>query len=69
VKLKLTRKFLNSCSKFFDIGFNSTGAQDVSAMQNREDMIQALYNIDGRDKPSHPQHGLLTGLWQKYFKG
>lgn len=69
VKLKLTRKLLKSCPKFLDIGTNTYGAEDVSAMQNREDLIQALYNIDGRDKPSHPQHGLLTGLWQKYFKG
>lgn len=69
VKLKLTRKLLKSCPKFLDIGVNLPGAEDVSAMQNREDLIQALYNIDGRDKPLHPQHGLLTGLWQKYFKG
>jgi hypothetical protein len=69
VKLKLTSKLLKSCPKFLDIGVKSNGAQDVSAMQNREDLIHALYSIDGRNKPSHPQHGLLTGLWQKYFKG
>lgn len=69
MKLKITRKLLKSCPKFLDIGFKSKGAEDVSAMQNRQDLLEALYNIDGRDKPSHPQHGLLTGLWQKYFKG
>ena len=69
VKLKLTTKLLQSLPKFLDVGLNSQGAEDVSAMQNREDLIHALYSIDGRHERSHPQHGLLTGLWQKYFKG
>ena len=69
MKLKITNKLLQSCPKFLDLGTNSRGAEDVSAMQNREEVIHALYSIDGRHDPSHPQHGLLTGLWQKYFKG
>lgn len=69
VKLKLTAKLLKSYPKFFNLGTNAYGAEDVAGMQNREDLIHALYSIDGRHKRSHPQHGLLTGLWQKYFKG
>lgn len=69
MKIKLTSKLLQSCRKFLDIGTNTYGAEDVNAMQNREDLIHALYKIDGRHERSHPQHGLLTGLWQKYFKG
>lgn len=28
--------------------------------------LQKLYILDGRDDPSHPHHGLFTGLHQKY---
>lgn len=38
------------------------GAQDVAAMQARVDMIEFLYEKDGRHSPSHPQHGHYTGL-------
>jgi len=37
-------------------------------MQNRQHIIDALYYIDGRDKPTHKLHNLYTGLWRKYFK-
>ena len=28
--------------------------------------LERLFFIDGRDKPEHPQHGLFTGLAEKY---
>ena len=47
------------------------GAEDIEAMSNRVKWMQELYQYDGRDKPSHPMHGLYTGLYQKYlhFRG
>ena len=69
MKLKLTSKMLQSCPKFLDIGTNAYGAEDAEGMQNRQDLLEALYHIDGRSNREHLQHGLLTGLWQKYFKG
>ena len=42
------------------------GAEDVQAMSNRQAWIEALFELDGRDLISHPQHGLFTGLAQKY---
>jgi len=47
---------------------NLPGAEDVLVMQNRQHIIDALYYIDGRDKPTHKLHNLYTGLWRKYFK-
>jgi len=44
------------------------GAEDFDAMDNRQYILDALYVIDGRNKPSHPKHSLYTGLWQKYVK-
>ena len=42
------------------------GAQDTEAMGNRQKWIDELYLLDKRDDPSHPMHGLYTGLHQKY---
>lgn len=42
------------------------GACDVEAMSNRVTWLNQLYLYDGRDKREHPQHGLFTGLAQKY---
>jgi hypothetical protein len=42
------------------------GAEDVQAMSNRQAWLEELFYLDGRDLVSHPQHGLFTGLAQKY---
>jgi len=39
------------------------GAQDQEAMRNRQAWLQALYKYEGRQDPSHPMHGLYTGLF------
>ena len=46
---------------------NLPGAQDVEAMRNRIIWLRELYDLDGRGKPDHPQHGLYTGLHQRYI--
>ena len=46
---------------------NRPGAQDIEAMRNRIKWLDELYSLDGRDKPDHPQHGLYTGLHQRYI--
>ena len=45
---------------------NQPRAEDVEAMSNRVKWLNELYLYDGRDKREHPQHGLFTGLAQKY---
>ena len=42
------------------------GAEDVEAMSNRVEWLNALYLYEGRDKRDHPMHGFYTGLAQKY---
>ena len=42
------------------------GAEDVQAMSNRQAWLEELCYLDGRDLGSHPEHGLFTGLAQKY---
>jgi len=42
------------------------GAEDIQAMASRVLWINELYFLDGRDQISHPQHGLYTGLTNKY---
>ena len=42
------------------------GAEEVQAMANRQAWLEELFYLDGRDLVSHPQHGLFTGLAQKY---
>ena len=42
------------------------GAEDVEAMSNRMVWLEELFFLDGRDQISHPQHGLFTGLANKY---
>lgn len=37
-------------------------ACDPVEQQGRQDRLEALYVADGRDDPSHPQHGNYTGL-------
>lgn len=42
------------------------GAQDIEAMNNRQQWIDELYVFDRRNDPDHPMHGLYTGLTRKY---
>ena len=42
------------------------GAQDLPAMRARTMSLEELFFLDGRDMISHPQHGLFTGLANKY---
>lgn len=45
---------------------NKPGAADVQAMAARTLWLKELFFLDGRDQVSHPQHGLFTGLANKY---
>lgn len=42
------------------------GAEDIESMSNRQAWLVELFFLDGRDQKDHPQHGLFTGLAQKY---
>ena len=44
----------------------SYGACDLEAMNNRLLWLEYLYELDGRDKPDHPKHGIFTGLAKTY---
>lgn len=39
---------------------------DHLVQQARQDHLEGLYVLDGRDSPDHALHGLYTGLAQKY---
>lgn len=41
-----------------------SAAYAVAAQQTRQDRLEELYHQDGRQNPSHPMHGLYTGLEQ-----
>jgi hypothetical protein len=58
-----------SVAFFLEVHPYKPGAQDTFAMENRVYLMDALYNMDGRDKPDHPLHNTFTGLYQKYVKG
>jgi len=62
------RKLAKFSSTLFQLTPQQYGAQDFAIMQNRQDILDALYFIDGRDKPGHKLHSTYTGLFQKYFK-
>lgn len=36
--------------------------------QRRQDYLDALYLLDGRDHPSHPAHATYTGLFIKHVE-
>jgi hypothetical protein len=36
----------------------------VTADQNRQDVLEDLYNKDGRKDKSHPMYALYTGLYR-----
>ena len=40
----------------------SHGAEDVAAMEARNIILEKLYRADGRMDPTHPRHGIFTGL-------
>lgn len=54
--------------KFLRITPKRFGAEDVEAMQNRFDLLEALYEMDKRGDNSHPFHHTYTGLFEKYIK-
>jgi hypothetical protein len=58
-----------SVAFFLDVLPHKPGAQDTFAMENRVYLLDALYDMDGRDKPDHPFHHTYTGLYHKYVKG
>lgn len=39
---------------------------DPIEQQARQDTLDALYLLDGRDRPEHPFHALYTGLALQY---
>ena len=43
------------------------GAEDLVAMNNRNEWMTMLYMLEGRDNPDHPQRGLYTGLHKKHY--
>ena len=43
-----------------------TGAEDVSAMAARVELLNELYKRDGRENPDHEWHGFYTGLFARY---
>lgn len=34
--------------------------------QKKADFMEHMYDCSGRQDPSHPMHGLYTGLWQDF---
>lgn len=39
---------------------------EVIVDQNRVDLLEKLYEWDGRSNPEHPYHHTYTGLYLKY---
>jgi hypothetical protein len=39
---------------------------EVIVDQNRVDLLEKLYEWDGRSDPEHPHHHTYTGLYLKY---
>lgn len=48
--------------------FNSQTCQAVQADQNRQDLLDWLYVLDGRDSPDHALHASYTGLYREYVE-
>lgn len=69
MKRKFNLKKLHpSVQRFLRMKPRQAGAEDIEVMENRITLLDALYFMDGRDKPDHPEHGLYTGLFAKYIK-
>lgn len=39
---------------------------DVVKEQQKADFLEHMYKCDCRYNPTHPMHGLYTGLWHKF---
>ena len=63
------KKLALLCATLLETQPRKPGAEDFDVMGNRQYILDALYVIDGRDKPSHKMHSVYTGLFTKYFKG
>lgn len=46
----------------------SYGAENITEMMERTKLLDDLYIRDGRDLPEHPDNGLYTGLFLKYYR-
>jgi heat shock protein HspQ len=40
--------------------------QHVVIQDDRQEYLEWIYKLDGRDQKSHPMHGLYTGLEEQY---
>lgn len=40
---------------------------DPHVEQRRQDYLDALYLLDGRDSPDHPHHATYTGLFVEHL--
>ena len=49
---------------FFTSGMSK--AVNIQVMKAKVDYMEMLYRLDKRDEKDHPQHGLYTGLHEKY---
>lgn len=38
---------------------------DPHIQQRRQDYLDAIYHLDGRNDPAHPRHATYTGLFQQ----
>lgn len=63
-----TKELTQLCALMLQTQPSKYGAEDFDVMDNRQYILDALYVIDGRDKPKHRLHSLYTGLWRKYVK-
>lgn len=51
--------------RFRAMAFNHLTCAAAQPDQNRQDLLEWLYLLDGRDDPSHDQHACYTGLYMK----
>ena len=63
-----TKQLTQLCALMLRTEPRKYGAEDFDVMDNRQYILDALYVIDGRDKPTHAMHSRYTGLWRKYVK-
>lgn len=40
--------------------------QHVVIQDDRQEYLEWIYKLDGRNQKSHPMHGLYTGLEEQY---
>lgn len=46
------------------MAFSMRTCAAIQPDQNRQDLLDWLYHLDGRDADTHPQHAAYTGLYQ-----